>query len=357
MSEFLQLHLLTSYPPANLNRDDMGRPKSALFGGTQRLRVSSQSLKRAWRTAAPFSGAGLSDLLGVRTRSMGEEIFRTMTGRGATEKDADEFAKRIAGVFGKLPDKPRDEREGRKLRQLAHFSALERAAIDRIVERRLAGEEIPEGEIEALLSDGRGSVDVALFGRMLADDPGRNVDAAAQVAHALTVHKVAIEDDYFTAVDDLNRRDEDSGAGHVNVSEFGAGVFYVYCCVNRSLLAENLNGDQALTSRAVRALTEAATTTPPGGKINSYGSYAYASYVLAERGENQPRNLSVAFLGDLRPSPDGDFVVKAREALESTRDQFDRAYGKNADSDYVLDVKGGRGSLDELLSFVARPRG
>lgn len=357
MSEFIQLHILTSYPPANLNRDDLGRPKTALFGGSQRQRTSSQSLKRSWRTSDAFRTDELASNMGLRTREMGGLIYDSLTGRGVDDARASAFAKRVAAVFGKLPDKPADEAAARQLRQLAHISAAERRAIERLTDRVVSGDEIPDSDLQDLLTDGRGSVDIALFGRMLADSPSHNVDAAVQVAHAITVHKVAIEDDYFTAVDDLNRKEEHSGAGHVNVAEFSAGLFYSYCCINRTLLVENLSGDDELASHAIRALTEAAATTGPKGKVNSYGSYAYASYVLAERGDRQPRNLSVAFIDDVRVTSGvggAGFLTNAINALETTRARFDRAYGPAARETCILDVSNERGSLPELLTFVEK---
>src|SRR5690606_6643326 len=132
---------------------------------------------------------------------------------------------------------------------------------------------------------------------MLANHHEQSVEAAVQVAHALTTHRVTVEDDYFTAVDDLKPREEDdAGAGHVGEQEFLAGVFYLYICVDRDLLLANLDGDEALANRALRALTEAAVKVGPKGKQASFASRAYASLAMAERGAQQPRSLSVAYL-------------------------------------------------------------
>lgn len=350
MSEFIQCHLLTSYPPSNLNRDDLGRPKTAVFGGTQRQRASSQSLKRSWRQSEGFQ-TEFAGQLGTRTRLIGEKVLARCREKGVSEKEARLFVKRVAGRFGTLPTSPKDDNDEIQLRQLAHFSAEELRRIEVLADKFAAGGKVEDKEIEDLLTDGKGSIDIALFGRMLADDPANNIDAAVQVAHAITVHRVAIEDDYFTAVDDLNRREDNAGAGHVNVGEFSAGLFYLYFCVNRSLLRENLGGDEALTSRAVKELVRASVTTGPKGKANSFGSHAYASYVLAERGSQQPRNLSVAFLRDVSGN---DFLAGAINALRETRDSFERAYGKNAREKYVLDVEGNEGTLEGLLDFVGK---
>jgi CRISPR system Cascade subunit CasC len=138
-----------------------------------------------------------------------------------------------------------------------------------------------------------------MFGRMLAAAPAYNKEAAVQVAHAVTVHEVAVEDDYFTAVDDLNNGEEDQGAGHLGETEFAAGVFYLYVCIDRYLLKENLADDQ-LADRAIAALIEASAKIAPTGKQNSFASRAYASYIMAEKGDQQPRSLSIAFLKPVR---------------------------------------------------------
>jgi CRISPR system Cascade subunit CasC len=357
MSEFVQLHILTSYPPSNLNRDDLGRPKTAMFGGSQRQRISSQSLKRSWRESAHFLSFANEQRLGSRTRIrrfVTEELER----RGVDPKRVAETAERALTTFRNAKKDKKEKKKKDNDEAIAFVTPAALFALRKIIDSVANNQTVSAQEWSAVVDDGMGVVDIALFGRMLADDPSRNVDAAIQVAHAITVHKVAIEDDYFTAVDDLNRREEHSGAGHVNVAEFGAGLFYVYCCINRTLLSANLSGDEELVDRAVSALTEAAATTGPKGKINSFGSYAYASYILAERGERQPRNLSIAFLKDVPASAasggfDGDYLSNAIAALEKTRRQFDRAYGPNGREHYVLDVrKDDGGTLDELLSFV-----
>jgi CRISPR system Cascade subunit CasC len=354
MSQFVQLHLLTSYPPSNLNRDDLGRPKTAVLGGAKRLRVSSQSLKRAWRTSDLFQQA-LAGHLGTRTKGMGTEVLRALRAGGVPERAAHATAERIAGVFGK----PKAVRKGEggtvgkvEIEQLAHFSPEERAAIDALVAVLVAEQREPTAEELQLLRREHSGVDIALFGRMLADSPDYNVEAAAQVAHAITVHATDIEDDYFSAVDDLNTGGSDRGAGHIGEAEFAAGLFYLYLCVDRDLLVENLNGDEELAARALRSLTEAAAKIPPGGKQASFASRAYASYALAEKGRQQPRSLAVAFL---RPVAGGDFLSEAVRRLSAARQSFEAAYGATAEAAYEVDAALGNGRFDELLRFVAAP--
>jgi CRISPR system Cascade subunit CasC len=349
MSRFIQLHVLTSYPPSNLNRDDLGRPKSALVGGAARLRVSSQSLKRAWRTSEIFNRA-LGGHLGTRTKEMGVRVFDELKSGGIDEKAAREWARAIAGCFGKLKsDKKTEKNEDLHIEQLAHFGPEEEDAIRKLVAELIKQKKAPEEPQLRLLCAPASAVDIAMFGRMLAADPGFNVEAAAQVAHAFTVHRASAEDDYFTAVDDLNRGDEDAGAAHIGEAGFGAGVYYLYVCINRELLDKNLGGDATLRNKALAALLEAIAKVAPTGKQNSFASRAYASYVLAEKGDQQPRSLSLAFV---KPVNGGDMVAEAIKALDAKLQNMDKVYGPCADGRMSLNVETGEGSLADVIAFV-----
>ena len=343
MSQFIQLHLLTAYPPSNLNRDDLGRPKTAIVGGTERLRVSSQSLKRAWRTSENFQDA-LSDFQGTRTKRLGEKVFQQLREQEVAEKLATEWATTIAGVFGKnKKDKPLE------IEQLAHVSPAEWSAVMALAETLAEESRAPEDDELNLLRATPKAVDIALFGRMLASSPAFNVEAAAQISHAFTVTAVKTEDDFFTAVDDLNTHEEDAGAGHMGDAGFGSGVFYIYCCINKDLLVKNLQDDETLTNRAVDALVQSAAKVAPTGKQNSFASRAYTSYLLAEKGSQQPRSLSVAFLQSGRG---GNPLDEAIKSLETQRTNFENAYGACADDHKVMDVQKGEGSLAEIIQFV-----
>lgn len=352
MTTFMQLHLLTSYPPANLNRDDLGRPKTAVMGGAQRLRVSSQSLKRAWRTSNLFKEA-LSGHVGTRTKAMGVQIFENLKKAGTKEKQAKEWAKAIAGQFGSLKSENKnDPHQDLEIEQLAHFSPEEIKAIEDLAKRLNKEKREPKEDELQLLRAQHQAADIALFGRMLASTPEFNTEAAAQVAHAITVHKVAVEDDYFTAVDDLNKGDQDMGAGHIGETEFAAGLFYLYACIDRDLLVKNLKDDEDLARKTLRALTECAATIAPSGKQNSFASRAYASYILAEKGNRQPRTLSVAFL---KPVSGADMLSDAIVALNATRGNVDKVYGPVSKESCAVNAVTGEGSLEKLLNFVCEP--
>lgn len=353
MSRFIQLHALTAYPPANLNRDDTGRPKTALLGDALRLRVSSQSLKRAWRTSDLFEAAIGEQHLGTRTKLLGVELHQFLTEGGVADKQAREWARAIAGQFGKLKaDKKTDNDDDLQIEQLAHLSPAERAAAEALARACAERQTAPTADELKLLARPRTAVDIAMFGRMLADTPAFNMEAAVQVAHAVSVHKVAVEDDYFSAVDDLNQGLEDKGAGHIGERGYGAGLFYLYLCINRELLQQNLGGDAALAGQALQGLLHAVTQVAPTGMQNSFGSRARASYLLAEKGSQQPRSLVQAFLKPVKPYGEQDMLALAVAALEQRRENFDRVYGACADARCHFDVERGEGSLAEVVAFV-----
>ncbi|NJD52997.1 MAG: type I-E CRISPR-associated protein Cas7/Cse4/CasC [Candidatus Methanoperedens sp.] len=391
MSDFIQIHMLASYPPSNLNRDDLGRPKTAVMGGTQRLRISSQSLKRAWRESELFREVLIKNI-GIRTKEMGVKIKEALISgislenllSGQTmppapaiipENEAKLWAFNIAAVFvdkatkkdskteetvieedaesnGKKTKKKSSniDKETLKGEQLVFYSNNEISAIQDLIkmisnERR----EPRKDELSKLLHQDITSVDIAMFGRMLANAPKSNIEAAVQVSHAITVHKVAVEDDYFTAVDDLNKKEDNAGAGHVGEAEFASGLFYNYICINRILLEQNLGGDKELAKKALKALVEAAAKVGPTGKQNSFASRAYASYIMAEKGTQQPRSLSVAFLKALNGK---DLLDESISALKTTNKNIQTVYGKCSESNCEMNAFAGTGSLEEILKFV-----
>jgi CRISPR system Cascade subunit CasC len=397
MSRFLQLHLLTNYPPANLNRDDTGRPKTALMGDAQRLRISSQCLKRAWRTSDVFRDL-LPDsdrMIGDRTKRIGLEwVYKRLIEKDVGDAIARAWTRDIQRTYGE-PESSETEPDAELLngqlvhvspfekQKLGHFvdslaeyllkaksdetvSAIEKAiqSRDKAKDKKKANAALVKELAQALLVKESTAVDIALFGRMLAAVPAFNFEAAVQVAHAVTVHKAAVEDDWFSAVDDLNTGLEDKGAGHIGERGFGAGLFYQYVCVDRELLDKNLGNDTALARRALGALLHAMTKVAPTGMQNSHGSRAFASYVLAEKGNQQPRSLVQAFLKPVKPAEDDNLLELAVGAIERRCANFDKVYGACANQRRRLDVEnpdrkvkpdeplGTIGSLDELVAFA-----
>lgn len=350
MTRFLQLHFLTSYAASNLNRDDSGAPKSLRVGNTKRLRVSSQSLKRAWRTSDTFKQA-LGENIGTRTQRLGIKIFEDLKAGGIDDKNAEDIAITIAGVFAKNkandPNKPMIKFE---TEQLFHISPQELQAINALVEEICTSKVIPAKDDNRykLLRREHTAADIAAFGRMFAKDADMNGDAAVQIAHAFTVHPATEEDDYFTAVDDLKSK-EQSGSGFLGVAYLGAGVYYSYVCIDMPLLLENLGGNLDLAERTITALIECAATVAPTGKQNSHASRAYAHYILAEAGHQVPRQLSLAFV---QPISTATVVEDSIKALETTETAFEKMYGACRNAHFRANFLKQEGSVGEIKQFA-----
>jgi CRISPR system Cascade subunit CasC len=305
----------------------------------------------------------------------------SLTRQGIADDAAQKWAAELQRAYG---DPDTEQQESIRTKQLVHVAPIERAKLqgflDELISHLLGKEKSQQVEkIETLIakrdkaSDKKKAnvtlsrdladmllirestaVDIALFGRMLAAAPAHNFEAAAQVAHGFTVHRASAEDDYFTAVDDLNPRDEDIGAGHVNEAGFGAGVYYLYVCINRDLLDANLGGDSSLRDRALAALIEAIAKVSPTGKQASFASRAYASYMLAETGGQQPRSLSLAFV---KPIAGSDVIGDSIRALNDRMEKMDKVYGRCADNRTSFNAETGEGTLAELIALAQAPCG
>ena len=351
MTTFLQFHLLTAYPPSNPNRDDQGRPKEAHYGGAPRLRLSSQSIKRAVRRSDSFQQA-LAGSLGERTKRMGDVIRKALETDGVDAAQARGIAELVAKVFGKI--EPVDKKNPGLVQgtTLAFISPEERAHALDLARKAARGEPLPSEKdlAKTVLRSAGGAVDIAMFGRMLADNPDFNREAAVQVGHAITTHRAQSEDDFFTAVDDLKTRHEDAGGAHLGEHAFGSGVYYLYACVNADLLVENLDGDRALAARGLEALARALATATPTGKQNSHAHHPFAGYVLAEIGSHAPRDLTGAFL---KPVQGEDLLAASVAALEAMRRQIDAAYDSAPARETVMNVAAGQGRLSDVAGFAA----
>lgn len=378
MTTFVQFHLLTSYGPSNPNRDDQGRPKQAMVGGVPRLRMSSQSVKRALRESS-FFALDLKGNMGTRSRRFGVELERRLLeleDNRPTPEKAREVAKTIQRIFANL-DEPKAKKgedgsahDGLTGTTLAFVSPEEWEAALKLADKELKGEKLPSVKqlAKEILRKADGAVDIAMFGRMLTDETkGKKVlvpraacsrDAAVQVAHAITTHAAQAEEDYFTAVDELNKA-EDTGAGHLSELYFGSGIYYQYVCVNCDLLIENLAGDRELAVRGIEALARALPQTTPAGKQNSFAHRPLAFYMRAEAGSRAPRDLSGAFFTPvdrkLRELDVNDLERGSVKALELTARQIDKCYfDGSADDSLTLNRHDERNdtTLSDIVRFV-----
>jgi CRISPR system Cascade subunit CasC len=364
MTRFIQLHALKVYAPSNLNRDDTGRPKTAKFGGVERLRISSQALKRAIRTSANFRER-LSGNLGDRTQRLGELVQGHLRSKGLDEARAMEITRLVAGAFGKIED-PNDKNPT-YIKQLAFISLEEKdaalALADKLAANGVNGEKSSELAPQ-MLRRADTAADIALFGRMLADNPDYNREAAVQVAHAITTHRVEVEDDFYTAVDDLKKSSEDAGAGFIGELGFGSGLFYLYACIDRDQLERNLGGDAALSNKAIEAFTEGFACASPSGKQSSFAAHSRACYLRVEKGPQQPRSLAAAFFKPVRDDRDNDLLNESLKRLHGNGPadesgliaQMDLAYGACFEKECEMRCVPGlplKGSLAEAIAFAS----
>ncbi|MFJ4006193.1 type I-E CRISPR-associated protein Cas7/Cse4/CasC [Streptomyces sp. NPDC090023] len=293
---YIDFHVLQTVPPANLNRDDQGNPKEAYFGGVRRSRVSSQAWKRATRTH--FAERLPEQDLATRTR----RIVGALADRIEKESSLDrEQALRLAAAAlaplelsaGKKKDESAyllfyGRRQLDAVASLVIDQAEELAALDD-TELAARAKEMP---VRERFSSGH-SIDVALFGRMVADIPALKVDAAAQVAHALSTHAVELEFDYFTAVDD-EQPDDETGAGMIGTIGFNSATLYRYASVGLHQLLDNL-GDAEAAVAAVGEFANSFARSMPTGYENAFAHRTLPSLVAVVVRHDQPVNLVSAF--------------------------------------------------------------
>lgn len=298
---FVDVHILQDLPPSNINRDDNGTPKQCTYGGVQRLRTSSQAWKRATRLAFEDLGLIPQENLGVRTR----RVIALFAAEFRKQGIDDETAARLAtAVVAPLKIKP-----GKKADQGAYLLFFSRPQVAELVMKVMALRDQWEGatedakaldaimegiDVPGVVGNGH-SLDVALFGRMVADLPEINVDAAAQVAHAISTHATQNQFDYFTAVDDFqNDSGSETGSGMIGTIEFNSATMYRFATVSTRQLRENLN-DQSATPQGVADFIKAFALSMPSGHQTSYAAHTRPAAVVVCVREDQPVNLVSAF--------------------------------------------------------------
>jgi CRISPR system Cascade subunit CasC len=353
MSLFAEFHLIQNFAPSNLNRDDTGAPKDAMFGGYRRARVSSQCFKRAVRLHASSQQGQMAADWGVRTKKLKQLLSEALKTMG--HEDADErIVTALEATKLKLGDDGKTEyllflgqREIDAFAELihGHWNALaptgsppaERAKRSKNEAKAAAPEEVVKAAKNLL--DGGKALDVALFGRMLADLPHANQHAACQVAHAISTHRVEREFDYFTAVDDKGADDE-TGAGMIGALEFNSATFYRYAALDARKLVENLGGDRELALKGIAAFAEAMVRAIPTGKQNTFAAHNPPSFVGVVLRHASPFNLANAFEKPVVPSRDRPLTAASVEALANCEQRVARLYGDERDTWAVLDDTG-----------------
>lgn len=326
---YLDIHILQTVPPSCVNRDDTGSPKTARYGGVTRARVSSQAWKRAVRLM--FRDMFSKDEVGIRTKRVVKLVKERIT---ALKPDAEKPEKLAADALSNAGVKLAKDNAGTDA--LFFLSAAQASALARLA---VAGENDKNAYKQALKDNP--SVDIALFGRMVASDPSLNYDAAAQVAHAISTHEVRNEFDYFTAMDDLAPEDN-AGAAHLDTTEFNSCTMYRYATAGIHELAGHLGAEEAV--RAAVNFVRAFCLSMPTGKQNSFANRTApeAAYVTI-RGD-QPVNLAGAFERPVR-SFAGGYEEPSEEALAA---YAQKTYGTFVEAPKAAFVVGGGEKLDEL---------
>ena len=345
MRLFMDLHVIQSVPPSCLNRDDTGSPKTSMYGGVRRARVSSQSWKRAMRLM--FSQHMDESLLSYRTL----KIFDLVTDEiqkispGCDREDAMKMAKDLLKKAKVKPSKKDAEKTG----ALFFISNQQVKNLAKLAVGELNGKEV-ETVVFQTLKTGNG-IDLALFGRMVADNPEINCDASSQVAHAISTHRVENEYDYFTAVDDCSK-EEHAGAAMIDTVEFNSATLYRYATVAVHEFFEQLSKDEVALENGLREFMRAFVLSLPSGKQNTFAAHTLPHAVMISLRKDRPLNLADAFESPIK-SNDGFTVPSARKFAEHAISSYEDFCTKPERS-YVLgnlpDDLGVKFNFEELLS-------
>lgn len=339
----LELHIIQSVPVACLNRDDLNSPKTAIFGGVQRARVSSQSWKRAIREMAKEIAP--DTFQGERTRLMFAPLVKELLAAGLTAEEADEAGKSIVDALVKLDAK---SKEVVKSTTMYFMSPLELQALAKaFVETRDAKKALKSINAKAL----KDAADIAIFGRMVANDHSLTVEAAGMFSHALSTHKADNEIDFFAAVDDLQPKEE-AGAGMTSTLEFNSATYYRFAALNLDMLADKDHlGCMTAEERqaVVRTFLEATIKAVPSARKNTMNANTLPAYVLGVvREKGHPIQLVNAFEMPIR-SKHG-YVHESISALQAEHGKLKDTWGVEAVESIVVPET----SLPEFLNRMVQ---
>jgi CRISPR system Cascade subunit CasC len=385
---FVEVHILQNFALSNLNRDDTGAPKDCEFGGYRRARVSSQCIKRAIRTYFRDNALLSTANLAVRTRHLANELAARLAGAGKSKEEALRVARAaLSAISLTVKDKDRTEyllfvgnSEVAALAQVCdtYWDKLLAAADmlaaasdggsgeDAQAGRRRRPKKAPiadlsvvADELQACLGGGE-AADLALFGRMIADRPDKNVEAACQVAHAISTNRVSVEFDFFTAVDDIPDYDPEAGmgAGMMGTVQLSSSCYYRYANLDLQQLLVNLHGNERLAKSGIAAFLEASALAVPTGKQTGTAAQNPPSLVAIVARERGLWSLANAFVEPVAPDGQGDLVRNSIRALVDYWQRIAGVYGTSGiryvgavsteDADVGSIVR--EPSLDALLS-------
>lgn len=352
---FIDIYALQTVPPSNINRDDTGSPKTAMYGGVRRARVSSQAWKRAMRESFPeYLPEGS---LGVRTKLAAELLSERITEKREDLSDrASDIATALLNALGLKVEGSKRAGDDEGKNSTSYLVFIAQHELDKLAEVGIqwADEGVDLKKLDKKAKDrakaafsGTQAVDIALFGRMLADVPELNTDASSQVAHAISVDKVTQEFDYFTAVDDCASGDN-SGAGMIGTVDFNSSTLYRYATVNVDSLYGQL-GDTEATSRGVAAFLKAFICSMPTGKQNTFANRTLPSYIVVSLREKQPINAVSAFEMPVKAYKEEPVSRLAAKRLGKMIAKLEGAYDMKSSKAWYMSVDG---ALDELTAVA-----
>lgn len=353
MSIVIDIHALQTVPPSLINRDDTGAPKSAIFGGVPRQRVSSQSWKRAIRRY--FEDNFDAQQIGDRSKRLPEKIATRLEKAGLEQEEAINRVQDLFKAAGiktaiekpKKDDDPEDKPSAYP--RTGYLLFLSQQQIDRAVDELLArdGEKLSKAEAKAIL-DTDHSVDMAMFGRMVADDAAYNVDASVQVAHAIGIHGSTPDFDYFTAVDDLAEEGEETGAGMIGTVQMMSSTMYRYATINFDGLKKNLESVDA-ACLAVEHFIEAFVSSMPTGKINTFANQTLPELVYVAVRDTRPVSFVNAFEVPVEADQDASRRKVASDRLAQEARDVESVYGFKPLAAYVM----GMGETTDSFAEIA----
>ncbi len=373
MTTFIEMHALRSFPPSNLNRDDLGTPKTGVFGGARRLRISSQCLKRTWRMSEYFRGAFAEGQLGIRTDRLPEQVLKEIG--DSLDPASREGLLALLGSIGKKgakaaagdDDEDSADEDGGKdaagegaetrtahllflsrqeIESVGGFAQAKKDTLAKVFKKKKADAEVIKklrDELTKHLEEHtkKNAVDVGLFGRFVTSAEFDTVEGALQVAHGLGTQKVEVEYDYFTAVDDLG---EGTGAGHLGESEFASSVLYLYACCDLGQLEQNLGARSAkgrvsdaeavkLARKSLPALVRAIAEATPKGKKTGTAPHTPAEYLEVVVRRGAPLSFANAFSKPVAAGEEsGDVMAASISRYAAHRDRLEGAYGRKEDA-------------------------
>lgn len=364
MNTYVDIHIVQDLPPSCVNRDDSGSPKSAIYGGVQRLRISSQSWKRA--TRHDFTDYLDASELGTRTKRVVEVLAKEIARQAEDLSDqAQSLAEQVfqAAKITLVAPRAKKGEESLKSQESGYLIFLSHRQIAMLAELAIASDrsgkaldkKLDKKAVKAIFKSGN-SIDVALFGRMVADDADLNVDAACQVAHAISTHAAENEFDFYTAVDDEKARSEekeDAGAGMMGTVEFSSATIYRYATINIGMLLENLGNNEA-TLRALTAFIKSFIRSMPTGKQNTFANRTLPDTVVIHIREDQPVSFVGAFEKPIAQDLTEGYVTRSVRQLADHERKLEETYGFKPLHGFAVSMESPEAveSLGERISFA-----